>query len=80
MMVMRKLRHSYIQCCSRNRIPATVFLVSEKISASNTWDEDMTLRNRQLLTWEEIGAMDAEIIQFGAHSCNHPILTEISNG
>jgi glycosyltransferase involved in cell wall biosynthesis len=61
----------------REKISATLFLVSGKIGSSYTWDDDIKLRNRKLLTWEEIEAMDTEIIQLGAHSCNHPILTEI---
>ncbi len=47
---------------------ATIFLVTDKISAND----------RNFLSWEEILQMKKEGFDFGAHTCSHCVLTEVS--
>jgi glycosyltransferase involved in cell wall biosynthesis/peptidoglycan/xylan/chitin deacetylase (PgdA/CDA1 family) len=55
----------------RLRIPATVFLVSERIGAENDWDDIGAVSGRALLSLEEIERMRAGGVEFGAHTRTH---------
>lgn len=59
-------------------IPATIFLVSGFIGLANEWDEMKRLARRPLMDWSQIMDLMQEGIQFGAHSCTHPLLTALS--
>jgi glycosyltransferase involved in cell wall biosynthesis/peptidoglycan/xylan/chitin deacetylase (PgdA/CDA1 family) len=58
--------------------PATVFLVTGKVGSTNCWADDLALKGRQLMSWQEIKEMANKSTQFGAHTQNHPNLTSIS--
>jgi peptidoglycan/xylan/chitin deacetylase (PgdA/CDA1 family) len=55
---------------------ALVFVVADRIGATNSWDEpDEPLA---LLGWEEIRRLQDEGVVFGSHSATHPFLTALS--
>jgi peptidoglycan/xylan/chitin deacetylase (PgdA/CDA1 family) len=56
---------------------ATVFLVAEKIGASNSWDQ-MYDEKIPLLGWKEIHQLQNEGFEFGSHSASHRLLTALS--
>jgi len=58
--------------------PATVFLVTNYIGATNHWDDDYGLPPAPLMTEREIRELDAQGIEFGSHTLTHPRLTQIS--
>jgi peptidoglycan/xylan/chitin deacetylase (PgdA/CDA1 family) len=49
------------------RLPATIFLVTDKIGTTDT------------VTWPQIHEMDAAGISFGSHTATHPVLTAIDD-
>ena len=57
--------------------PATIFLVSGAVGATNQWDCEGELAGRPLLSWSDIKDMLREDIHFGAHTRNHLSLTGI---
>jgi glycosyltransferase involved in cell wall biosynthesis len=58
--------------------PATIFLVSGKIGASNDWDVESEVSNRRIVSREEIQEMRRHGIEFGAHTRTHRMLTMLS--
>lgn len=62
----------------RHGFKATIFLVTGRIGGVNDWSTDDALLERPLLSREQVAAMAAEGIEFGAHTRNHPRLTELS--
>mgnify|MGYP001074965578 CR=1 FL=1 len=62
----------------RQRIPATIFLVSETVGRGNDWSRKGALAGRPMMDWEQIRAMRADGIAFGAHSLTHPRLTDLN--
>jgi glycosyltransferase involved in cell wall biosynthesis/peptidoglycan/xylan/chitin deacetylase (PgdA/CDA1 family) len=63
----------------QQNIPATIFLVSGYIGLANKWDEQKQLSGRPLMSWSQIQELKEHGVQFGAHTCTHPILTAISS-
>lgn len=61
----------------RYRLPATIFLVSEKVGAVNDWATDAELAGRPLMDWSAVHEMSSDGISFGSHSRTHPMLTAI---
>ncbi len=61
----------------RYAFPSTIFLVSHRIGTVQNWDQIGALSGRQLLSWDNLRAMQHENIRFGAHSCTHAHLTDI---
>ncbi|CAA9295625.1 MAG: Polysaccharide deacetylase [uncultured Chloroflexia bacterium] len=61
----------------KNRFPATIFLVSRAVGATNDWDAKGELAGRPLLSWAEAGEMLRGGVQFGAHTRHHVSLTEV---
>ncbi|MHB8984177.1 MAG: polysaccharide deacetylase family protein, partial [Carboxydocellales bacterium] len=57
---------------------ATIFLVSDRVGKTNTWDQAQGLPRLELLNTEEIRTMVMEGFQFGAHSRTHTRLTDLS--
>ena len=58
--------------------PYTVFLVSEWVGKMNGWVVSEGYEATPLLTWGEIGEMQAEgLVAFEAHTATHPKLAEI---
>jgi len=62
----------------RYSVPATLFLVSNMVGADNNWANHSDLRGRALASWEEIRKMSYGLVQFGAHTRTHPILTRLT--
>jgi peptidoglycan/xylan/chitin deacetylase (PgdA/CDA1 family) len=60
----------------RHDFSATVFLVAERIGQTARWDEKFG-ECAPLMSWEEIKALQAMGIEFGAHSCIHKKMTEM---
>jgi peptidoglycan/xylan/chitin deacetylase (PgdA/CDA1 family) len=57
---------------------ATVFVVSELVGATSSWESEDDTRNRQLLSWSEITQMSQDGFDFGSHSSTHPVLPTLS--
>ncbi len=55
----------------RRGFPATVFLVSRRLGASNDWDEEGAVAGRPLLDREQVERMRRGGIGFGAHTRTH---------
>jgi peptidoglycan/xylan/chitin deacetylase (PgdA/CDA1 family) len=60
--------------------PATIFLVSRAVEATNQWDSEGELAGRPLLSWSDIKEMLHGGISFGAHTRNHVSLTTVPVG
>lgn len=57
---------------------ATIFLVPNYCGKLNNWPgQPDSIKPQHLLSWNEIREMDQYGIQFGAHTLNHPYLTQI---
>lgn len=48
-------------------VPATIFLISEKVGDPN------------MVTWDQVHEMRANRVSFGSHTATHPVLTEIGD-
>lgn len=57
---------------------AAVFVVTERLGGSNTWDEARGCGTLQLMTADQIRTWADQGIEFGAHSQTHPDLTALS--
>ena len=57
---------------------AAVFVVTERLGGTNTWDEADGCGSLQLMTAEQIRSWAEQGIEFGAHSRTHPNLTKLS--
>jgi peptidoglycan/xylan/chitin deacetylase (PgdA/CDA1 family) len=64
----------------RRRFPATIFLVSGRIGASNDWDDEGAVAGRPLLSLEQIAQLRTGGIRFGAHTRTHSALPENDDG
>jgi peptidoglycan/xylan/chitin deacetylase (PgdA/CDA1 family) len=58
--------------------PATVFIVSDFVGMTNTWDEDALGIRKQLMTWDKIRDLSAHNVFFGSHTKTHPFLSKIA--
>lgn len=56
---------------------ATVFLVTDNIGNSNSWDSAYG-EELPLLGWEDIRQLQSEGVEFGSHTASHPYLTSLS--
>jgi peptidoglycan/xylan/chitin deacetylase (PgdA/CDA1 family) len=61
----------------RYGFPATMFLVAEQIGGLSTWDAAYG-EPAPLMDWPTILKLQAEGVEFGAHTCSHPPLTGLS--
>jgi peptidoglycan/xylan/chitin deacetylase (PgdA/CDA1 family) len=58
---------------------ATVFLVTDFCGKSNDWSGNpKDLPRLKLLEWDRIRELSRHDIEFGAHTCTHPDLTQLS--
>jgi peptidoglycan/xylan/chitin deacetylase (PgdA/CDA1 family) len=58
---------------------ATVFLTTQHCGRTNNWpDQHPSIPELPMLSWDEIKEMTAHGIEFGAHTRNHPNLTEVN--
>ena len=58
--------------------PATFFLVSDRVGATNTWDARHGDRPRSLMGWSEAAELVAQGMEIGSHSRTHPVLTGLA--
>jgi peptidoglycan/xylan/chitin deacetylase (PgdA/CDA1 family)/glycosyltransferase involved in cell wall biosynthesis len=56
-----------------------IYLVADRIGASNVWDQQNGLRTRNLLTLEQIREMQKYGVEFGSHTLTHPWLPDASD-
>ena len=56
-----------------------IYLVADRIGASNLWDQKAGLRARNLLTLAQIREMQKYGIEFGSHTLTHPWLPSVSD-
>jgi peptidoglycan/xylan/chitin deacetylase (PgdA/CDA1 family) len=61
------------------RYTPLIFLVVDRIGASNVWDQERGLRVRDLLTLEQIREMQKYGVEFGSHSLTHASLPGVSD-
>ncbi len=57
--------------------PATVFVVSDFVGTTNTWDEHSLGIRKELMAWDRIRDLSARNVFFGSHTRTHPFLTRI---
>ncbi len=60
------------------RFSGTVFVVTERLGGTNTWDEAQGCGTLHLMTAEQIRYWDGQGIEFGAHSRTHAHLSKLS--
>jgi peptidoglycan/xylan/chitin deacetylase (PgdA/CDA1 family) len=63
-----------------NAIPATVFVVSDAVGASNAWGgrEEPGIPTLPLMDWDELQGVAEAGFEIGAHTRRHPHLTKLS--
>lgn len=57
--------------------PSTVFLVSDLVGQSNTWDSAKLNIEKKLMNWDKIIELQNNGITFGSHTRDHVFLAEI---
>ncbi len=60
----------------RLKIPATMFLVADRIGADNDWMHQRGRPRRRLMDLAQIRAMEAAGVTMGSHTLTHPRLPE----
>ena len=73
------LYEELIPLAAEHGYTALIFLVADRIGASNLWDEKNGLRTRNLLTLDQIREMQKHGFEFGSHSLTHPWLPSLSD-
>jgi len=63
----------------RYRLPATVFIVSDRVGLANHWQPDSwSIPSLPLMSLHQIRALPPHLVTIGAHSATHPDLTRLS--
>ncbi|MEE9119350.1 MAG: polysaccharide deacetylase family protein [Calditrichia bacterium] len=65
---------------TRYNIPATMFIVSDRVGSSNDWMLSRGFPHRKIMSWSQLRELTDAGICLGSHTQNHPDLTELSNG
>jgi peptidoglycan/xylan/chitin deacetylase (PgdA/CDA1 family) len=60
-------------------LPATVFLVSDRLGGAVDWTDEPTVVGRPLLSVDQIKRLGAAGVSLGAHTRTHPVLPELSD-
>lgn len=64
---------------AKYKMPCTVFLVTNYCGKMNDWPGQIkAVPKLPLLDWSRIQELSSAQIEFGAHSCTHPMLTRLS--
>ena len=74
----RDFLHEAVPTLRELGFSATVFLVSDRMGESNTWDARHGDPPRPLLSWSEAAALAKSGIEFGSHARTHRPLTRLS--
>ncbi|HEX9563825.1 MAG TPA: polysaccharide deacetylase family protein [Gemmatimonadaceae bacterium] len=63
-------------------LPATVFIVSDRVGMTNEWDGTAArgIPSLELMTWAQINVAAAAGVEIGAHTRHHPDLTKVPDG
>lgn len=64
---------------AKYKIPATIFLATGHIEATNSWMAQRDFPVRPMLNWKQIKEMDANGVSFGAHTVNHTKLPDLDS-
>lgn len=70
--------HNALPILSRYKIPATLFMVSNRIDQYNDWMVNKGSPKRKLLSIEQLNELLKAGIVIGSHTRSHPKLSEIS--
>jgi peptidoglycan/xylan/chitin deacetylase (PgdA/CDA1 family) len=65
---------------TKHRIPATMFIVADRIGADNDWMHRRGMPRRRLMDAAQIRDMHAAGITIGSHTLSHPKLPECAPG
>jgi peptidoglycan/xylan/chitin deacetylase (PgdA/CDA1 family) len=63
----------------KHQIPATMFVVSDRIGKSNDWMQSRGFPRRELLTVENLRELGDAGVAVGSHTRTHPRLNEINS-
>ena len=63
----------------QHRYTPVIFLVADRIGATNLWDQARGLRARNLLTLDQIREMQKNGVEFGSHTLTHPWLPDLTD-
>jgi peptidoglycan/xylan/chitin deacetylase (PgdA/CDA1 family) len=58
-------------------IPATLFVVTDRMGEANRWNPDGPLARRPLVSWDEACELHRDGLALGAHTRSHPVLTDL---
>jgi peptidoglycan/xylan/chitin deacetylase (PgdA/CDA1 family) len=58
------------------KIPVSLFIIGDYIGRWNDWDPLRKSRHRHL-TLDELRDLESRGVEFGGHSCTHPMLTSV---
>ena len=70
--------HNALPILSRYKIPATLFMVSNRIDQYNDWMVNKGSPKRKLLSIEQLNELLKAGVVIGSHTRSHPKLSEIS--
>jgi peptidoglycan/xylan/chitin deacetylase (PgdA/CDA1 family) len=59
-------------------VPATFFVVSERVGPNATWAGDGELHGRALVSWEDVQELHELGFEIGAHTRTHPNLRDLT--
>lgn len=59
-------------------IPATLFVVTERMGETNRWNPDGPLAGRPLVSWHDARELHRDGLTLGAHTRTHPVLPDLS--
>lgn len=59
-------------------VPATLFVVSDKVGQVNDWDDTGELHGRSLLDWSQLREMARGGLEIGAHSRTHSPMVDLT--
>ncbi len=63
----------------KHGMPATVFLATGVMGATNKWMVGRDFPERKMLNWQQVEEMNRHQINFGAHTVSHPKLSELGD-
>jgi GT2 family glycosyltransferase/peptidoglycan/xylan/chitin deacetylase (PgdA/CDA1 family) len=72
------LHRELLSAVEEFNIKPLVFVVAGRIGGTNDWDARQGLRQRSLLSLDQMREMQRFGVQFGSHSLTHPLLTKLS--
>jgi peptidoglycan/xylan/chitin deacetylase (PgdA/CDA1 family) len=71
---------SAVRTLEQYSIPATVFLVTDRVGRDNSWPgQPDGIPREAMLDWSEIADLSRRGFTFGAHTCSHPRLDRLDH-